>query len=95
MIGNMDKCIDNRGEGYLSSIFLEIAGALGACSPEEAVRTFRSMMEEMQMQQPVSENREADLEVLTTSVNPIRLRNNPVELDTLHIKIMYANILQG
>ena len=74
MIGTMDKCIDNRGEGYLSSIFQEIAGSLGASSPEEAVRTFRSMMEEMQMQQPVSENREADLEVLTTSVNPIRLR---------------------
>lgn len=95
MIGNMDKCIDSRGEGYLSSIFQEIAGALGASSPEEAVRTFRSMMEEMQMQQPVSENREADLEVLTTSVNPIRLRNNPVELDALHIKILYGNIIQG
>ena len=95
MIGNMDKCIDSRGEGYLSGIFQEIAGALGAGSPEEAVQLFRSMMEEMQMQQPVSENREADLEVLTTSVNPIRLRNNPVELDSLIIKIMYGNILQG
>ena len=95
MIGNMDKCIDSRGEGYLSSIFQEIAGALGAGSPEEAVQLFRSMMEEMQMQQPVSENREADLEVLTTSVNPIRLRNNPVELDALHIKILYGNIIQG
>lgn len=95
MIGNMDKCIDSRGEGFLSGIFQEIAGALGAGSPEEAVQLFRSMMEEMQMQQPVSENREADLEVLTTSVNPIRLRNNPVELDALHIKILYGNIIQG
>ena len=95
MIGNMDKCIDSRGEGYLSSIFQEIAGALGAGSPEEAVRMFRSMMEEMQMQQPVSANREADLEVLTISVNPIRLRNNPVELDALHIKNLYGNIIQG
>ena len=95
MIGNMDKCIDSRGEGYLLGIFQEIAGALGAGSPEEAVQLFRSMMEEMQMQQPVSENREADLEVLTPSVNPIRLRNNPVELDALHIKILYGNIIQG
>ena len=94
MIGNMDKCIDNRGEGYLGSIFQEIAGALGASSPEEAVRTFRSMMEEMQMQQPVSENREADLEVLTTSVNPIRLRNNPVELKTETIHKLYDTIIE-
>lgn len=94
MIGNMDKCIDSRGEGYLSSIFQEIAGALGAGSPEEAVRMFRSMMEEMQMQQPVSENREADLEVLTTSVNPIRLRNNPVELEREAIEYLYNIIIQ-
>ena len=94
MIGNMDKCIDSRGEGYLSGIFQEIAGALGASSPEEAVRMFRSMMEEMQMQQPVSENRDADLEVLTTSVNPIRLRNNPVELKTETIHKLYDTIIE-
>jgi len=94
MIGNMDKCIDSRGEGYLSGIFQEIAGALGAGSPEEAVQLFRSMMEEMQMQQPVTENREADLEVLTTSVNPIRLRNNPVELEREAIEYLYNIIIQ-
>ena len=94
MIGNMDKCIDSRGEGYLGSIFQEIAGALGASSPEEAVRMFRSMMEEMQMQQPVTENRDADLEVLTTSVNPIRLRNNPVELEREAIEYLYNIIIQ-
>lgn len=88
MLGNMDKCIDNRGKEYLAGIFLEIAKAMGCEKPGEAIATFREMMKEMELENPVSENREEDLKTLSTSVNPVRLKNNPVginEEEALHL----------
>lgn len=80
MIDNMDKCIDKRGAKYLGSIFDEIAYAMGANTPIDAVRLFRNMMKQMELQNPTSEKKEEDLEILSSSVNPTRLKNNPIAL---------------
>jgi alcohol dehydrogenase class IV len=93
MIGNTDKCIDKRGQEYLSSIFALISKAMGCESPEQAIAEFRQMMVEMELNNPVAENR-GEIEILSNSVNPVRLKNNPVELDLNTIQILYNTIIK-
>lgn len=94
MIGNMDKCIDSRGEKYLADIFEKIAKAMGCVSPEQAIAEFRKMMEEMELANPVAENRREELEILSNSVNPVRLKNNPIVLNETTICDLYNRIFQ-
>lgn len=94
MLGHIDKCIDKRGKGYLSGIFDKIAKAMGCESPVQAIAEFRQMMEEMDLKNPVAGNREEELNVLSTSVNPVRLKNNPIELKESAIFKLYSIILK-
>lgn len=93
MIGHMDKCIDSRGQEYLSGIFALISKFMGCESPEQAIAEFRQMMVDMDLKNPVAGNREEELNVLSTSVNPIRLKNNPVFLSIETIKALYSIII--
>ena len=52
------------------------------------------LLTQLEMEQPVSSNREADLEILADSVNPLRLKNNPVAFSRDTLKAMYERILQ-
>ena len=88
-----EKCIDNRGEEYLKSTFLDIAHALGCDTVSEAISLFRSMLDEMGISQPTSREREKELDILSSSVNPIRLKNNPVELDGESIQNLYVKVI--
>ena len=94
MLGHMDKCIDSRGSAYLSEIFDLIAKSMGCANPVKAIERFRQMMKEMDLKNPVSENREEELDVLSTSVNPVRLKNSPVELMVEEIFSLYNVILK-
>jgi alcohol dehydrogenase class IV len=94
MIGHLDKCIDCRGQEYLVGIFALISKAMGCESPEQAIAEFRQMMVDMELKNPVAGNREDELKVLSTSVNPVRLKNNPVELDTPIIRSLYDFIVK-
>ena len=94
MIGHMDKCIDSRGQEYLADIFTKIAEAMGCETPIEAITLFRQMMVKMELTKPVAMNREEELKVLSTSVNPVRLKNNPVMLFTDTIRGLYEVIVK-
>ncbi len=94
MIGHMDKCIDNRGQEYLAGIFDQIAKTMGCANPVKAVALFRQMMENMDLKNPVAVHREEELNVLSISVNPVRLKNNPVKLDPETTQSLYSNILK-
>lgn len=94
MLRNLTKCIDVRGSEYLTGIFYEIANAMDCESPEEAIAEFRNMMKEMELQNPVSENREEELIVLSTSVNPVRLKNNPIRINDESIRSLYYRIVE-
>lgn len=94
MIGNMDKCIDSRGKEYLAGIFSMIAKAIGCEKSEEAIEVFRKMMKEMELANPIANKREEELFVLSKSVNPVRLKNNPVELINKSISAIYSIIIQ-
>lgn len=94
MVKNTDKCIDNRGMAYLSDIFELIAKAMGCANPNKAIDLFRQMMREMDLQNPLAVNRNAEIDVLASSVNPVRLKNNPVELNSETIHTLYNEIIK-
>ena len=94
MIGHMDKCIDSRGQEYLAGIFEQITKAMGYESPKQAVAEFRQMMAEMDLKNPVAVNRKEELNVLSTSVNPVRLKNNPIRLDEVTTQLLYHIIIR-
>lgn len=94
MIGHMDKCIDSRGQEYLSSVFTLISKAMGIDNPEKSIVEFRQLMKKMDLKNPVAGDREEEMEVLSTSVNSVRLKNNPVELGEDAIRRLYGIIVR-
>lgn len=93
MIGHMDKCIDKRGQDYLTDIFAQISKAMGCETVALAIKLFRGMMKDMELANPMSANRDEDLNVLSTSVNPVRLKNNPIRLEKQDIYFLYNTIV--
>ena len=93
MIGHTNNCIDIRGERYVRDVFESISRSVGTSSTEEAIRIIRNMMTEMGLGSPSFVNdAEAELELLCNSVNPIRLKNNPIRLDHDSIYSFYKSI---
>ena len=93
MLHHFDRCVDRRGFDYLEQIFKEISVAMGCKDPIEAIDTFEEMMQEMELTNPISSNRDEDLKVLSTSVNPVRLKNNPVGIDEKDAYNLYGTIV--
>ena len=94
MIVHINNCIDIRGERYVRDVFENISLSIGAGSTEDAIRIIRNMMAEMGLGSPSFVNDvEAELELLCKSVNPIRLKNNPICLDYNSIYSFYNHIL--
>lgn len=96
MIGHTNNCIDIRGERYVRDVFERISRSVGAGSSEEAIRIIRNMMSEMGLGSPsFVNNAEAELELLCKSVNPVRLKNNPIRLDYNSIYSFYYRIVKA
>ena len=93
MVDHYDSCIDSRGKNYLGQIFNDISASMKCGNSIEAIELFNEMMKEMEMALPIATNRSEELEILSTSVNPVRLKNNPVLLDNTTIKDLYENIV--
>lgn len=92
MVQHTGNCIDSRGEEYLKNTFGEIADAMGCSCVEEAIEKFRNMVDELEL--PVPENvTDKDYDMLKNSVNPVRLKNNPVALSVEYIDSIYHDIL--
>ena len=94
MLGHLDKCIDARGSKYLSNIFSDISLSMSTNSAGEAVTLFYKIMEELELDNPISNNYSTDIGILSNSVNPVRLKNNPVRLDDRTIRLLYDNIVK-
>ena len=67
---------------------------MGVQTPIEAITNFRCMMRQMELVNPISEHLQLDIPLLATSVNPIRLKNNPIKLDDKAIYSLYKMILK-
>lgn len=93
MLDHMDKCIDSRGHEYLAGIFDKIARTMGCDNPKQAIILFREIMKQMELGNPTAVNKEEELEVLSTSVNPVRLKNNPVGINEAEALLLYGIIV--
>ena len=92
MIAHKEDCADSRGVGYLSQMFNELAGCMGTETPETAAGKFRDFVDGLALDKP-SVQGDKDFEILKKSVNPVRLKNNPVRLDADAIDTIYHQIL--
>lgn len=93
MIGHTENCIDSRGKDYLDSVFMEIAESMGENTPFNAVAKFRQMLKSLDLKAPKILST-SDFNMLKKSVNPTRLKNNPVALDENTIDLLYHTILK-
>ena len=91
MICHMEHCIDVRGKEHLMNIFEDIAETMGQKDIGEAIQYFEEILKEFEMPKPLY--KEKDLEVLTSSVNVVRLKNNPVLLTEESLYELYQNIM--
>lgn len=88
MLGHTEDCIDSRGAEHLTKTLADIAELI-------SLDQFRALMDALAMQYPVSENKESDVALLTESVNPVRLKNNPVALGSDVLRGMYERIVRA
>lgn len=94
MLEHTDQCVDPRGIDHMEFIF-EMLGQMMLCdSAYKGLMMFRAIMFELDMPLPQSKHREQELGLLTSSVNPIRLKNNPIPLPEAVIRNIYDKILQ-
>ena len=91
MIETTDKCIDSRGEGYLKKTLDEIGHAMGYKDASSGAKKLLEIFEKLELKVPVAT--EEQFEELKSSVNPVRLKNHPIELDADTIDILYHEIL--
>lgn len=88
LINNVNKCIDSRGEEYLRHTLDSIQSLI-------SFDYFNSLMEELGMQSPVLYDKASQVEILTKSVNPVRLKNYPILLSENEIRDMYERIISN
>ena len=92
MVANTSGCVDPRGEDYLKQVFCEIASMLGCDTTDEACAKLQSLFDSLELIVPQA--KEEDFAELKTSVNPVRLKNNPVKLTEEIIESLYRSILK-
>lgn len=92
MLRNLDKCIEPRGKEYLNSVFVEISKAMGCKSTIEAEKKLDTFFYELELEIPTAT--EAEYALLKKSVNPLRLKNHPIQLDPDTIDSLYHLILK-
>lgn len=94
MLSHLEDCIDIRGRGHLEKRFAQLAALFSETDPLRGARRFQKLVLDMRLW-PVECPREEVLEQLVQSVNPERLKNNPVRLDENAIQELYRKILEG
>ena len=92
MIDNTALCTDPRGKEYLENVFAEIADAMGCMDAREAAEKFYNIYDELGLKIP--DHRATDFDILISSVNPVRLKNNPIALTADAIELLYWQILR-
>jgi len=85
MLQHTSKCHDKRGITHLEKVFCEL--------PID-ILWFRNLLDNLDMEYPASKSKQKHIDILVKSVNPIRLKNNPVILDTDTIETIYKRVVK-
>lgn len=93
MLSHMEDCIDSRGPAYLHTVFGEIAQAFGCEDKDgyEAAEKFAEILQSLGLDVPAPAD--GDILALSRSVNPDRLKNNPIKLSEKELEGLYGQIL--
>lgn len=81
---------EKRGENYLDMIFRKISESLNAHSSSDAISYFIYLLNELDIRQPLISLE--DTSELSSSVNIVRLSNNPVAFTKEDIRSIYVKI---
>ncbi len=92
MIDHMDSCVDPRGKDYLEQVFHDLADCMQCPDAKSAAIFFHDFLKSLNMQRPQNVT-EAEIDLLKKSVNPVRLKNNPVSLSEEAAELLYRRIL--
>jgi len=92
MLAHPEQCIDRRGKRYVTETFEQIGRALGANTAAGAIDVFEALLPEMGIEPPQTQSA-SDMDILSASVNPERLNNNPVHLDKKALRELYEQIV--
>lgn len=82
-----ENCIDQRGEVHLQRVMKDIDGMI-------TLDDFKKLISALDMSHPKSKNWQEDIHKLSGSVNPVRLKNNPVRLGEADLIQMYERIVE-
>lgn len=93
-IQNTGRCIDARGKEYLEDMLKQIAEAYGCSDVKELPDVFNEIVfGRLGLNVPAVSDPE-DYRILSSSVNPVRLKNYPVQLDEETIDNLYHKIVR-
>lgn len=93
MVLHLDQCTDRRGSEYLGDIFEKAAKAMGCSGIYDAISKLSDFINKLGLGAPHMRSLE-EMEILKTSVNPERLKNNPIALNEEGICLLYRQILE-
>lgn len=90
MLDHMEQVSSPKGRAYVQKNFQELARCLGCEEPRKGVQWMKDLLKELKMEVPAI--KEEQMELLVSSVNPARLKNNPVAFDREDLKKLYENV---
>ena len=90
MLDNIDKCVDPRGQEYLRKTLDDLGVILGGNDARSGSKIIEAIFDKLGLDVPVIS--EEQISILQNSVNPVRLKNNPIALDNKTIAHLYSMI---
>lgn len=91
MLAHPEKCVDSRGPGHLEQVFSGLAKVMEADDAQQAASLFENFLSALELPTPYAA--QEDYQLLTRSVNPTRLHNNPVMLTEMELHNLYRQIV--
>lgn len=92
MLAHPENCIDPRGIDHLNAVYDGIAAAMGCDTPAKAAEKFAEIVDSLELSVPQIQSAD-ELNLLKTSVNPVRLKNHPIALTVETIETLYQKML--
>ena len=91
MINHTNDFVDIRGKSYLDKVFCDLSETMNCNTTDALCDKWNDIVSHLNLKALVC--KEKDYEILTSSINPTRLKNNPVRLSTDTINSLYHQIL--
>lgn len=92
LIKRQKETTDPRGPVHLKKVLKKIANSFNCQTIEAAQQYFCSLLKRYDMEKKVEASAE-EMELLVTSVNPVRLKNFPLDLSLKEIREVYSTFI--